>query len=263
MESYKALIIGGTSVVSLAVGSVAGYFFAKKQLEQKYADIADEEITEAKRFYSALQKKRYETPEDAVADLVVFKEAVEAVTSYSPTPEDAKEELLNSIDEGENEPDFEGIYDANIFENRAWTENPEHDFAQEVASRDEDKPYVLSHVEFLQGEQGYDQTSWVYYAGDGVLADERDGHIDLVKETVGDCLERFGHWSEDQNKVYVRNNTLAIEIEILYSSGSYRTEVMGLGEAPIETPARRMRIVQNPPQVSARSRFPSNIAVTG
>lgn len=76
---HKVIVIGATSVVAGAVGSVAGYILAKKRLEQKYEGIADRAIAEADRLYQdwvevkiqevkqeydvRFKKGKFETPE--------------------------------------------------------------------------------------------------------------------------------------------------------------------------------------------------------
>ena len=42
---------------------------------------------------------------------------------------------------------------------------------------------------------------------------------------VGDL--RFGHGSNDPNVVYIRNDRLKAEYEVLLNSGSYQEEILG------------------------------------
>ena len=79
------------------------------------------------------------------------------------------------------------------------------------------KPYVISPSEF--GENDYETESLTYYA-DGVLADETNEVIEDVDDIVGEAsLETFGQYEDDS--VFVRNDRLERDYEILYDSRSY------------------------------------------
>jgi hypothetical protein len=93
------------------------------------------------------------------------------------------------------------------------------------------KPYVLHKDEFLAAEPGYPQITIVFYSGDGVLADESDTPIENVDAVIGkDNLERFGVGSDDPRIVFVRNDRLGADYEVLYHETKYAEVV--LGEAP-------------------------------
>ena len=83
------------------------------------------------------------------------------------------------------------------------------------------KPYVISPEEFGDKEdEGYESISLTYYA-DGVLTDDWDERVDDVEETVGtDSLTHFGEYEDDS--VFVRNDELKADYEILLDSRNYR-----------------------------------------
>lgn len=85
--------------------------------------------------------------------------------------------------------------------------------------------YTIHREEFFNEESGYGQTTLTYYQGDDILTDERDVPIYNYKATTGEL--EFGHGSGDPHIVYVRNDRLQGEYEILLEEGSYEIEVLG------------------------------------
>jgi hypothetical protein len=256
----KGVLVGScASVLTLAAGSVAGYYLAKHRLEDKYKIEAEKEIAEARRFYNVLHKKNgYQTPEEAASELHIFDQAMGAMRQYQGRT-DEHEVIENHpvpVEEKVQDQHYEdpNYMDRNVFEgNEVQTNETWHAF---IDSRDERWPYIISKEEFFQGEKNYSQVTLTYFAGDKVLADERDQYVDTVDDTVGlDNLDRFGYWSEDPRSVYIRNDRLTCDFEVLLSDGKYSIEVMGLDDEPVSESTRQMRVVSNPAAVPARSRF--------
>lgn len=101
----------------------------------------------------------------------------------------------------------------------------------DTSRRGDGRPYILTLQEFNDGDPEYDQNTLTYYEGDNVLADERDQPINNGIETIvgGEGNLRFGHWSEDANVLYIRNDELQIDFEIVRSFGKFAVEVLGFG----------------------------------
>lgn len=72
-------------------------------------------------------------------------------------------------------------------------------------------PYVISPEEFGVN-RAYDTTSLTYYAGDEVLADDRDEVLDIQTYIGHDALERFGEYEDDV--VYVQNDRFGTYYEV-------------------------------------------------
>jgi hypothetical protein len=72
---------------------------------------------------------------------------------------------------------------------------------------------------------GYTQTTLTFYSGDNILADEQDSPVYNYESVVGNL--RFGHGSNDSNVVYIRNEKLEAEYEVLLFDGSFEIEVLG------------------------------------
>lgn len=207
-----------------------GYLLAVKQLEKQYAEIATAEIDEAKRFYGTLYKKE-ETPEQAVERLLTSsydkEAAVEALRTYQGRNESTEAEATEpDIAEEQSEPMVNNIF----VDNKPLVEG-EWDQEVEQSMRTVGEPYVISHEEFLEAESGYEQTTVTYYEDDETLADERDKVIEDVERTVGeDNLQKFGHGSNDSNVVYVRNDRIELDFEVIRSYKSFAEEVLGFIE---------------------------------
>lgn len=247
--SRTGLVVLGASVVSLAAGAGLGYLVAKKQLDDYYRNLSEQEIAEAKKFYSILYKRTDDTktPADAASSLIPNEaEAAKAIRRYQGVDEEvsvvvgtpgSQEWHVPETEYDEEEPEEIA---KNVFDDpRAPSNFP--DFEVEVKKRTEEAPYVISQDEFLANETSYMQSTITYFAGDNVLVDERDTPIENPDSTVGlDSLLKFGQWSNDRKIVYVRNDALEMEYEIANSEGKYSVEVLGLPEEqPAAKPRRR------------------------
>jgi hypothetical protein len=112
----------------------------------------------------------------------------------------------------------------NIFDNP----NEDWDHEQELSSRDPDQPYVIHADEYLADDMGWDsQQTVTWYEGDAILTDHKDRPIHNGYELIGDCVKRFGHGSGDPNIVFVRNEKLQAEYEVIRDVGSYEEVVLG------------------------------------
>lgn len=230
-------LLAGVAVVSLAVGVAAGYYIAKKVLEPKYEKLAAQEIAEAKLFYASKHKQGdFATPEQVAEargvtpDEPVVKEAVIAMVHYkggSETVEDVSDQM------NEEEPKKTERRLPRQVKN-IFTENPEPEkdgewsYEAELAGRSPDEPYIIHHDEYMENEDEHNQVTVTYYDGDDVLVDERERPIPDVDETIGlEATKLFGHGSKDPNIVYVRNDRLDLDFEVVLSTGKYAEIVLG------------------------------------
>jgi len=206
--SARAILLSPAVVgaVSFVLGAAATFKIAQR----KYADLADSEIREAKAYYQKLEKESEERLEESVKE-----RAAVIIDTLGYAGEPAKVPTLDQMDESQR---F-------LFLDTTW------DFAAEVAKRSDDKPFIIHRDEFFGDEIDYVNASLVYYAADGVLADDKDQVIDDIVEYIGshDNL-RFGYGSQDDNIVYIRNHTLSLDMEILLNTGKYSVVVQGFEE---------------------------------
>lgn len=89
--------------------------------------------------------------------------------------------------------------------------------------------YIISSEQFYEECQEHDKLTITYYAYDTTLADEDEAIMHDVTGTVGDeALFNFGYRSDDDNVVYVRNEKLGIDYEVVRTMASYSEEVLGI-----------------------------------
>ena len=239
------LIIGATSVVCFAGGAALSFFVTKEKLRTHYEEISQREIAEAKEFYRKLYKaEEYETPGDVVEKLHPQEEvpneyaqdpraaqAAEVLKSYGghdlrrPVTTDALKQVGVVVAE-------ETTISRNVFIEAEAAEQriTDPDWTAELMSRTEEAPYVLSQDEFMKNESDWVQVTLTYYEGDQVLADDQDKRVEDPDDVIGLYnLARFGHWSNDDNVVYIHNDVRETEFEVILNHGKYSQIVQGLG----------------------------------
>ena len=101
------------------------------------------------------------------------------------------------------------------------------DMEAELATRgDGTQPYIIHQDEYINDEMGFHQSTVTYYAGDNIMADTDDTVIYNHDATMGPL--RFGHGTRDETVVYIRNEGIMQEWEVMFNPGHYAQEVMGL-----------------------------------
>jgi hypothetical protein len=99
-------------------------------------------------------------------------------------------------------------------------------YEAELAARVPERPYVIHQDEFVTNESGFHQDTLTYYERDDIMADSDDTPLYDYKKLMGDLL--FGHGTTDPNVVYIRNEKLELEWEVLLHTGSFSEEVLGV-----------------------------------
>jgi predicted ATPase with chaperone activity len=98
------------------------------------------------------------------------------------------------------------------------------DLASEMAEENfpEDKPpYVISLEQFSEG--ALESDTLYYYEEDDTLADTQEEQISDYVDLIGeDVLDRFGEKSEDPDIVYVRNEKMGIDYEVILLHKSFK-----------------------------------------
>lgn len=186
-----------TTCFTFAIGFAAGVGATWKYFDNKYAEIAQEEIDSVKAAFS--DKKVASTPEVDDVDIEDQRSAAEQALDKPSIMEYAAK--LQS----------EGYTN---YSNREEDNDPE----KKPVVGHGDKPYVISPDEF--GEMpDYENISLTYYA-DGVLADDQDEIVDDIEEIVGsESLNHFGEYEDDS--VFVRNDAKRCDYEILLDQQNY------------------------------------------
>jgi len=227
MQIKKEWVIpAAVGVTSFAAGVGAGCLFVLRRVKK---EVEDRETQETDYYFKKAQLERQVDSMLRQSEILI-KELKITAGVLRKAHEVEYDSILLARENHPSyvEPDVTGEIDeegddnvVNIFK----AEDSEWDYESELAERDPDKPYIIHRDEFFGEEMDCTQTTITYYAGDNILCDERDTPIYNPEQVVGQLM--FGHGSNDPNVVYVRNERLQAEYEILLDHGHYQVEILG------------------------------------
>lgn len=260
----KWVVPTAVGVTAAAGGFVAGYIYGKKKgvddlLDAVYEDYATPDVKEEvdtqldifrdydpSGVYANLEDVDFDAQlkleqairdvnlEERLAELKVLRpEDDEVVVDY--TNVNPVGDILEKVGELPVSPVIHNVFEGTT----------EWDFDEELKRRAFNMPYILHVDEFIQNESEFQQETLTYYAGDDVLADQMETPIYNYSELMGNL--RFGHGSNDPNVVYIRNEKIKMEWEIIRHTGLFAVEVRGLEieqeyeEQDNKTEPRKMR----------------------
>lgn len=236
------LVFGGF-VVGAGLGGTLGFIFTRRLLETKYNEMAAEEIAEMREHFrqkvvAAEAEAGKGDLEEIVRERGYRPEVEETAPPMAVTPPsavvDRAVEIAEAEDEANGEPPDEPVEEApepvtrNVFRDNAPPED-NWDWHRERAQRSPMRPYVI-HLEERDEADAYDAVTYTYYEADDVVCNERDEVISPEdrERIIGEAnLEKFGHGSGDATTVYVRNDQLEMDMEVIRSPNSYAEEVHG------------------------------------
>lgn len=250
-----ALIVGGASVASLAVGATGGYFYAVKRLTTQFDEKLDNEIAETKKHYSLLlmQAQKPASP----ADIPRHEEEppgadVELEDDHEElTPEDqaaiakgreslaAAKRALTDYNGVSKKPSSGEVVENNIFSNNKTKTLPPRDptngkFLPKGATparQAEQTPYQISQEDYLLNDGEYEQKTLLYFRKHNTLIDKEDTDQVVEISEIGEVLlTLFPDVPEDEASIIcVRNEWLERDYEITATDEDL-TEFYGLGE---------------------------------
>jgi hypothetical protein len=246
-RKIQMALVGGATFVG---GLVIGYFIGKSQgkttvivNEEPLADDLEElpqpdpeELTDLEKLiveegYSALD-------DDPEYQRLLAEEAeIEAAERQDIMEDEDDQESEVDSEDGEGSMEVVEVVEevvkeevriqrTDVVHSSVFAHDDDWDYEQELAKRDPEQPYILHKDEFFEGEKGFPQITLTYYQGDDILVDDHENIVPNAKTVVGEM--KFGHGSGDRNVVYVRNEVLGAEYEVLLSQGEYTIEVLGL-----------------------------------
>lgn len=233
-----ALVLGG-----VLVGAGTTYLVVNKALETKYRDIAEEEIASVKESYDLLYgKDKHEDPKVAFDEMKRLVEKTEAYAELLDEQGYFKEEVLDEAEEAfapkkmgtpDGRPDPETVV-RDILEERV--DPPRYE--------DGETPYVITVEEFMSDRDDHEKITVSYYEYDNTAASEDDSIIHDHESSLGpDFVKYIGWKAAGRNTVYVRNEKISADFEILVHEGSYQEDVLGI--LPDEHPKKKMLIARN------------------
>jgi hypothetical protein len=199
------LIVNQKWVVPAIVGSLsftAGFF--TNHAVNKYKTSKNKDVTEG-NVQMTIFDDFSDDWDEVVSEVEEFLVA-EHITEEVEAPEDVPEITLNK----------------NVFSGDLSYWN----YESELQYRNDGQPYIIHYDEFMTNETNYPQETLTYYRGDDIVADQQDSPIYNYASLMGEL--RFGHGSNDPNVVYIRNDQIHMEWEVLLHEGSYSYEVAGI-----------------------------------
>lgn len=256
----KDLIVGVAIAVSgIGAGYGAGYLITKKRLIAKYETLLNEEIESVKKEYDPSRKEGvFSTPEGAVKALIPDEykagrlrvEELIRDNSYAVDPEqedewkrqaaalDAEERIEDQI------PDGDTIMQS-IWDNSAARGNPDAiDQSEEnMPAANTERPYIITVTQFMtDGIHEDNKVSLLYFEEDGQLVDDHETLIPEFDNSVGENnLQHFGLGSKDRNALYIRNEKLECDFEIIRDARSFSEVILGVKPERNNTAPRKMR----------------------
>lgn len=256
------VVIASASVSGALVGATATYFILNQKLSNKYQEIADAEIESVKEVYLMTQQVKERN------ELEVENEAIRRANDeaeFLPSDEDVNEVKEKLVELGYGEP----INNGHRVSYNKMADNPpavqmlkvpntpsahyvvEKDKVTDTSTgqeylrnseelsddvmtwpRSSEKPFVVTTQEFFEeDEDDYSRITITYWEEDDILADEREQMIPDIDALVGhDNLKYFGKGSGDESIVYVRNDKIKADFEIVKDPRSYSEVVLGLSK---------------------------------
>jgi len=213
-EVNVGLVLTLVGVAAFAVGLGLGYWLGKR--DGKVVVVPPEEPDDGQLSIFDIESARITTPTlEADNEL---KRNIETRVNRLVEERLAQGDYVGE-DEVEENPEERIL--TNIFDHTS-----EWDFEVELANRDSRHPYIIHQDEFMADEMDFNQETLTYYEGDDILADADDTPIYDYKGLMGEL--QFGHGTTDPNVVYLRNEVLHMEWEILRHTGRFEQEVLGL-----------------------------------
>lgn len=203
------LIPSVVGVASFGAGAAVGYFIAVK----RFSDKVDEVVQRMNDLMADGEDLKVNENQISMDDLVVdyvMNDPTPAEVAHSGGFIIAEEDFVRTTV-------FRDVSDDWVME----------DELAYRATLDPGEPYVIHREEFDEEEPGYSQVTLTFYAGDNILTDDKDVPLEHIGKIIGNCAEFFGKGSGDPNVVYVRNDRLNAEYEILLDRGFYAIEVLG------------------------------------
>lgn len=191
-----------TFIIGAAVGSSVTWYYTKT----KYEHLAAEEIESVKEVFSRKRTAPEESAERGEAFARGFREGIDEAT---PQRSNMKQ----------NSPRTERTDYTKYSVKKPVVVDKEKEEDEAMV-----RPYVISPEEFGENDE-YDKIGLKFYA-DKVLTDDDDEKVEDVDNVVGlDAVNHFGEYEDDS--VYVRNNRLKTDYEILLDLRNY-TDVVNI-----------------------------------
>ena len=230
-------IVKGILIFATGVG--VGALVTNKLLKNNYQQLVQEEIDSIKENFK--KNEEYKRKRDLVdinneKKSLIYRKSLDKYRTYSNTNIDPAE--LVSPPEGDNDADEpeDEEYETEDDDDDDETEDDDDDeysadeaiSTEQINRRDHITPYVISYKEFSEEKDYYDKLTISYYNVDDTLADDQEEILDVTSIIGNEALSCFGRGSNDSEVVYVRNERLASDFEVIRTQQSYQENVFGI-----------------------------------
>jgi len=230
----------------------------KKLIENRYAELAQAEIDSVREMYEKRIARECEKENNTIrivnTEALVEKKDFVHVDHERGLINPSKNLTRSSLEDNPYEkakrnynlvPKKEEVFDGEPEEDDEDEE--EDDEPRDAAGYSEQDmmdltkinrtmPYVIDDREFSEEFDHHDKISLYYYKLDDVLCEENEEIIQEIESTIGyDSL----HVLDMQTTVWVRNEPLRIDYEIMALNKSYAETVMGIRSASAMSPRER------------------------
>lgn len=251
-KTYLIASGAGISAVSLAVGAVGGYYYAKKRFEtqllKQFELELEKEVKRTKKYYENLIE-RQNAPVSFLEDDEKAAEPEEIEEEPDPKVEEAAKVALTNYQGFAEKPPLEVIA-KNVFTDTAkpkkkmpprdpetglFVAKPKADFADRprtpvVQEKREPTPYLITQEQFLANDPEHEQENCLYFVNDKTVLQVYGQEV-IEIDRIGEVnLTLFPEESEGVERIIcVRNEGLGFDYEILLTEESL-TEHLGLSE---------------------------------
>lgn len=206
-------------VVGVATGFTAGYFLGRRNGECIVYEVGDRFETD-----NSDEEDDVDIPVDVVSSLVENDPAFEVLLEdegVSAGEDFVKKKLLNDVANAITDEEVsvtEDVFDepaiANIF-----------DASAEEEKKVGGEPYIITVEAYAENVNDWTQETLNYYAGDDIVTTQDNTPIYNHSDILGEL--NFGYGSHNQDSVYIRNEKMRMEWEVLRTNGRYEIEVLG------------------------------------
>jgi len=228
LNANSLTFMAGGICIGIGVGFYLGQRWRRSQVEQKVFKESEEEVEKIRTYYA--QEARAKRPLQEIIEEKGYEDPSLVESRPLPPPVPISPTTRVTVHDRTEEAEKD--------KNDGWS------YPYELARRNWKAPHIIHQDEFFSTEETpFQQTTYVYYAGDDKLTDTDNTVLNNRETLIGtDALINFGHGTDDMNIVYVRNPALELDIEIVRHTGTYEEEVLGLeredeNEAEDETEA--------------------------
>jgi len=221
-------------VLGAGIGSAITYFIVKDKYEVMLDEIEN-------NYENVINNKDDEIAKELLdSDNTSYNKTVnDKYTESSKEYKETQEQLINDILKNEGEQYKKDVIQINKLEKDKLEDiakKYKHNIMNQEINYD---PHIISIEEFIESDNNYDKVSLFYYNEDDILTEENEEIITNRLELIGDSLDEFGILSDNSDVVYVRNDKISTDFEIVRLNDSYQESILHVQDTPSKEKIRR------------------------